>query len=38
VTTTLVDTGPIVALLNRQDRHHGWAVDTSLRCGAAPDL
>jgi hypothetical protein len=31
VKSTLVDTGPLVAFLNRRDLYHRWAVDTMAR-------
>lgn len=29
--TILIDTGPIVALLNKRDHHHDWAAETLSR-------
>ena len=29
----ILDTGPLVALLNRRDRYHGWAADQWSRIG-----
>jgi predicted nucleic acid-binding protein len=31
VTRYLLDTGPLVAYLNRRDEHHAWAVETLER-------
>jgi predicted nucleic acid-binding protein len=32
----LIDSGPLVAALNKRDRHHGWAVGVLRRLGEAP--
>lgn len=32
----IVDSGPIIAALNRRDRHHGWAKAVFASLGAPP--
>jgi len=31
--THILDAGPLIAALNRDDRHHGWARETIARLG-----